>query len=122
MSQVNFTNSYSAAMFVAYLRLDYNCQNDCGEPWDVLGWISLQPGQTESRDNPTNNEYFYYYAEAVDGAIWNGPFPAEVSNDRFEKCTCLGVTVENGEPTNPYYTVGFRELDTNVYGGVNFIP
>jgi hypothetical protein len=108
-------------MFVAYMRLDYNCQNDCGEPWDVLGWISLQPGETESRDNPTNNEYFYYYAEALDGAYWAGPFPAEVSNNRFEKCTCLGVIVENGEPTNPYYTVGFRELDTNAFGGVNFI-
>jgi uncharacterized membrane protein len=122
MSQVSFTNSYSAAMFVAYMRLDYDCQNECGEPWDVLGWISLQPGEIEYRDNPTNNEYFYYYAEAVDGAYWSGSFPAEVSDDRFEKCTCLGVIEQNGQPTNPYFTVGFRELDTNVYGGINFTP
>ena len=120
MSQVNFTNFYSAQLFVAYMRLDYNCQNECGEPWDVLGWISLQPGDTQTRDNPTNNQYYYYYAEAVDGALWSGPFPAEVSNDVFEKCTCLGVTVQNGPPTNPYYTVGFQELGLSQYGGVNF--
>jgi hypothetical protein len=41
---------------------------------------------------------------------------------RFEKCTCLGVIVENGEPSNPCYDVGFRELDTDAYGGVNFTP
>ena len=69
MSQVNFTNSRAAPMFVAYMRLDNNCQNECGEPWDVLGWINLQPGQTTSRDNPTNNRYFYYYAEATDGSV-----------------------------------------------------
>jgi uncharacterized membrane protein len=121
MSQVNFTNSRAAPMFVAYMRLDNNCQNECGEPWDVLGWINLQPGQTTSRDNPTNNRYFYYYAEATDGSVWSGPYPAEVSDERFEKCTCLGVIVQNGEPTNPYHTVGFRELDTDQFGGVNFI-
>jgi hypothetical protein len=108
-------------MYVAYMRLDYNCDNLCGEPWDVLGWINLDPGETETRNNPTNNRYFYYYAEALDGAVWNGPFPAEVRDAAFEKCTCLGVIVQNGEPTNPYRTVGFRVLDTSQFGGVNFV-
>jgi Protein of unknown function (DUF1036) len=109
MSQVRFTNSRSAVMYVAYMRRDFNCQNLCGEPWDVLGWINLQPGETEHRDNPTNNRWFYYYAEATDGVVWSGPFPAEVINERFDKCTCLGVIQQNGAPTNPYHTVGFRE-------------
>ena len=121
-SEVSFTNSYPTKIYVAYLRLDYNCQNDCGQPWDVLGWVNLNPGDSQTRDNPTENEYFYYYAEADDGAFWAGPYGAEVSQARFEKCTCIGVIQENGEPTNPYYTVGFRELDTNQYSGVNFIP
>jgi len=121
MAQVRFTNSRSVEMFVAYMRLDHNCQNICGEPWDVLGWIRLPPGETRNRDNPTGNRYFYYYAEATDGVVWSGPFPAEVSDNAFEKCTCLGVIVQNGAPINPYHTVGFRELDLNQFGGVNFI-
>lgn len=120
-TSLNFTNSYSQELFVAYMRLDQGCGDECGEPWDVLGWIDLQPGQTQSRDNATGNQWFYYYAEATDGAVWNGPFPAEVTQAAFEKCTCLGVIQQNGPPTNPYFTVGFQELDTNQFGGVNFV-
>jgi hypothetical protein len=119
-SEVRFTNSYGKTMFVAYMRRDFDCGNECGAPWDVRGWIRLDPGETESRDNPTNNQWFYYYAEAVDGAYWAGPYVAEVTNDRFDKCTCLGVLVMNGEATNPYYDVGMRVVDTVAYSGVNF--
>jgi hypothetical protein len=121
-STVDFHNSYPATIYVAYMRLDWSCGEDCGEPWDVLGWCRLYPGQTSSRANPTSNRWFYYYAEAEDGAYWAGPYVAEVTNPKFEKCTCIGVTVENGEAMNPYYDVGFRELDTDQYSGVNFIP
>jgi uncharacterized membrane protein len=103
------------------MRRDFNCQPECGDIWDVLGWINLDPGETETRANPTNNRWYYYYAEAADGAVWAGPYPAEVTNSRFEKCTCLGVIQQNGEATNPYYTVGFRELDNQTYSGVNFV-
>jgi hypothetical protein len=120
-SQVTFTNSYGQKIFVAYMRRDFNCQ-ECGDIWDVLGWINLDPGETESRANPTNNRWYYYYAEAVDGAFWSGPYVAEVSNSQFEKCTCLGVIVEDGAPYNPYYSVGFRQLDNQAYSGVNFTP
>jgi uncharacterized membrane protein len=122
MADVSFTNSYSTKIYVAYMRLDWGCGDECGDPWDVLGWINLAPGDTQTRANPTNNRWYYYYAEADDGAVWAGDFPADVSQERFEKCTCLGVIVENGPPTSPYYQVGFRELDLNEFGGVNFIP
>jgi|SwirhisoilCB3_FD_contig_31_15745913_length_893_multi_8_in_0_out_0_2 hypothetical protein len=121
-SQIRFINSYGQKLYVAYMRLDYTCQDECGEPWDVRGWINLDPGETETRANSTENAFFYYYAEADDGAFWAGPFGAEVTQTVFEKCTCLGVIEENGAPTNPYHTVGFRELDTNTYSGVNFTP
>jgi uncharacterized membrane protein len=120
-STVAFTNSTGAKIYVAYMRLDYNCQNECGDPWDVLGWINLDPGETETRANPTENKWFYFYAEDANGAVWAGPYVAEVTQTRFEKCTCLGVLVQNGEATNPYHDVGFRELDTDAYSGVNFI-
>jgi len=121
-SSVQFHNAYTTKLYVAYMRLDQNCGNECGEPWDVLGWVALAPGDSQSRANPTNNRYYYYYAEALDGAFWAGPYVAEVTQSRFEKCTCLGVIVQNGDPVNPYHDVGFRELDTNQYSGVNFVP
>jgi hypothetical protein len=119
-SQVTFTNSTSTKIYVAYMRRDYNCQEICGDPWDVLGWIGLDPGETETRANPTNNQFFYHYAEGVDGRIYSGPYPGEVRRAVFEKCTCLGVIIINGPPTSPFYTVGFRELDTVRYSGVNY--
>jgi hypothetical protein len=120
-STINFHNSYPATISIAYLRLDWDCRDECGDPWDVLGWCNLLPGQSASRANPTSNRWFYYYAEATDGAYWAGPYVAEVSNARFEKCTCLGVIVQNGDAVNPYYDVGFRELDANTYNTLNFV-
>ena len=118
MGAVRFTNLYSSKVYVAYMRFDPACGSDCGDPWDVLGWINLDPGQTQTRDNPTNNRWFYYYAEADDGSFWAGEFVAEVKDDRFSKCTCLGVIVSHGP--NPWYDVGMRELDLQQWGGVNF--
>jgi hypothetical protein len=118
MADVNFANLYSSKIYVAYMRLDPACGADCGDPWDVLGWVNLEPGQNESRPNPTGNPWFYYYAEADDGTVWGGDFVAEVSNDRFQKCTCLGVSVSHGP--NPWHDVGMEELDLNVWGGVDF--
>jgi hypothetical protein len=119
-SDVTFTNSYGKKLFVAYMRRDFSACQDCGGIWDVLGWINLDPGETESRANPTTNRWYYYYAEAVDGAVWGGPYLAQVSQAKFEKCTCLGVIVSDGP--QPYHDVGFRELDNATYSGVNFVP
>ena len=118
-STVRFTNSYGRKLFVAYMRRDFTCQSECGAPWDVLGWINLDPGETETRANSTNNQWYYYYAEAEDGAFWAGPYVANVSNNKFQKCSCLGVIVSHGP--QPYYDVGMRELDTVKFGGVNFV-
>ena len=120
MADVRFTNSYSSTLSVAYMRADEACGSDCGDPWDVLGWIILGPGQTQTRPNPTNNRWFYYYAEADDGSVWGADYLAEVRNERFQKCTCLGVSVSHGP--NPWYDVGMDELDLNEFGGVNFTP
>jgi uncharacterized membrane protein len=119
-SEVKFTNSTGAKIFVAYMRRDFGC-GDCPSCcWDVLGWINLDPGETETRSNPTTNKWFYYYAEDANGRVWSGPFPAEVKQTQFEKCKCIGVIVQNGDATNPYHTVGFRELDVEQFTGVNF--
>jgi hypothetical protein len=103
-SSVTFTNSTEAKIYVAYMRLDWGCRNLCGEPWDVLGWIGLDPGETETRANSTRNRWYYYYAESMDGSVWAGPYVAEVRQARFDKCTCIGVLAGG---TNPYHDVGF---------------
>ena len=120
MALVKLVNSYSTTISVAFMRFDPACGADCGDSWTVLGWINLEAGQTGFADNPTGNQFFYYYGEAVDGAFWAGNFVAEVENPRFEKCTCLGVSVSDGP--NPWYDVGMRELDLGQFGGVNFTP
>ena len=116
---VTFTNATRDKIFVAYMRLDHACGADCGEPWDVLGWIGLDPGETETRSNPTKNQWMGYYAESTSGAVWAGPFVNEVSQDKFDKCTCLGVSVSHGP--QPYHDVGFRDLDTAQFSGVRFV-
>jgi hypothetical protein len=117
-SQVRFRNSTDSTIWVAYMRLDWGCDEECGDPWDVLGWVRLEPGLWKYRSNPTSNRWFYYYAESNDGSFWSGNYLAEVSNDAFSKCTCLGVAVSHGP--QPYYDVGMRQLDTKTYIGVNF--
>jgi hypothetical protein len=119
-SEVKFRNSYGKKIYVAYMRRDFGCLADCGDMWQVLGWINLDPGELETRANSTENRWFYYYAEATDGAFWAGPYVAQVSNNKFQKCTCLGGAVSHGPPR--YYDVGFRELDTVAFSGVNFVP
>jgi hypothetical protein len=101
------------------MRRDFGCQSQCGEPWDVLCWINLDPAETETRANPTRNQWFYDYAEAVDDAFWAGPFVANGSNNKFSKCSCLGVMVSHGP--QPDYDVGMRALDTVKFGGVDFV-
>jgi hypothetical protein len=113
--EVKFTNLYGKKLFVAYMRLDWNCQADSGEPWQVRGWINLDPGETEERANPTENRWFYYFAEATDGAMWLGPHVVQVTNSAFRTCSGLGHT-------GAWHSVGMRVLDTVKYSGVVFVP
>src|SRR5260370_42661930 len=98
-SDETFTNSYGQKIYVAYMRRDFNCQNECGDIWDVLGWINLDPGETETRANATNNRWIYYYAEATDGAVCSGPYFEELTPWRFVHCTCSGVVLVTGGAT-----------------------
>jgi Protein of unknown function (DUF1036) len=120
MSDVSFRNSTSHTISVAYMRRDFACGDDCGDPWDVRGWIILDPGEKETRANDTDNRWYYYYAESDDG-FWSGSFIAEVKASVFHKCTCIGVIQQNGHASNPYHRVGMRELDLKKSSGVNFV-
>lgn len=113
-SEVSFKNDYGKKIYVAYMRRDFGCITEGGEPWEIRGWINLDPGETEYRANPTRNQWFYYYAEAVDAAVWGGPFVIQVTNTKFDTCAGLGKT-------GAWYSVGMRELDTVKWAGVRFI-
>lgn len=115
---VSFTNSHGNTIYVAYMRRDWGCLNLCGDRWDVQGWINLAPGETETRTNPTENRWFYYYAEAEDGSVWSGDYLAEVTDSVFQKCMCIGVSVSHG--TNPWYDVGMDVVDLDEWSGVEF--
>lgn len=126
-SSVRFTNSTGSTVFVAYMRRDVNtCSERCQSNWAVLGWIRLEPGTSQTRVNPDRNRWFYYYAEAADGSgVWNGQYSGEVQRQAFVECRgyILYQVVQNGEPQHfpapPWYEVGYRQLDTDMFGGVN---
>ena len=46
------------------------------------------------------NRYWYYYAEATDGAAWAGDFPTNVTNERFDHC--------DTPPNSTIIQLGFR--------------
>ncbi|HST84824.1 MAG TPA: DUF1036 domain-containing protein [Kineosporiaceae bacterium] len=117
MGDVRFINDTAAMIYVAYMYRDYQCRDECEDIWNVEGWINLAARQTQTRSNPTNNRWFYYYAESG-GTVWSGNYIADVRDSRFEKCNCLGVSVSHG--TNPWYKVGMRALDLDQFGGVRF--
>jgi hypothetical protein len=98
-TEISFTNSNRTTICVAFNRWDRACLDDCGDGWDVLGWIRHAPGETMTRANPTGNRWFYYYAEADNGTDYNGPFRDHVTDTAFQLCSCLGVSVSHR--TNP---------------------
>jgi hypothetical protein len=121
--QVAFRNAYGKRIYVAYMRCHPDCESyfrTFGDPWQVRGWIQLDAGETEYRSNPTRNQWFYYYAEAEDGAYWAGPYTAHVSNWAFTSCEGYWLTLHK-IGFSPY-AVGMRELDTATWSGVQFTP
>jgi len=105
-SSVQIDNGYSVTINVAYMRFEPSCGGDeGGDPWEVRGWRVLAPGGSTTIANPTSNQWFYLFAEAVDGHLWTGPFVESVTIPiKFSRCA--GLETSTTEP------VGFRELDT----------
>src|SRR5215207_6597142 len=103
---VKIRNGYSATVNLAYMRRDPACgaSGEGGDPWEIRGWRVLGPGGTTSIDNPEEWQWFYIFAEAVDGRLWGGNFLGKVRRTVFRLCRGLGVTGSE--------TVGFLELNT----------
>jgi Protein of unknown function (DUF1036) len=125
--EVKFTNFYGRKLYVAYTRLGppapgdgdggSDGDGDGDAAWEVRGWIDLDPDETEVRANPTGNQWFYYYAEAVDGAVWAGPHVVGVREARFHSRYGQAQL----DTDSPSYPAGMRMLDTARYAGVVFM-
>jgi hypothetical protein len=93
--QVRFQNNYSSPLSVAVMWWD---PDGCGSDgnWGTRGWWNLDPGQSVGTNVWTANRYFYFYAEAWDGAVWSGPYgPVYASDAAFDSCIEIGSTADN---------------------------
>jgi uncharacterized membrane protein len=104
--QLCFTNSYTSPLSVAVMW--YTPGSSCPDDWQARGWWNLNPGDTVATNVWTYNRYFCFYAEAWDGAMWAGPYPADVYYSAFDKCAYIGeVDSEGYSPPQ----VGMRLVD-----------
>jgi uncharacterized membrane protein len=93
-----------------------------GGNFEKMGWWRIAPGSCALvYANDLDNRFWYYFAEADDGAVWSGPFLASVSLSRFGgRRWCWGL--ETSDPAQ--IRIGYRELDigdNNNYT-LNFVP
>ena len=70
--QIGLLNNYSSYMSVALMWYDPAACSGDGGNWATGGWWNLNPGQTGFTNIFMSSRYFAYYAEAVDGAVWDG--------------------------------------------------
>jgi hypothetical protein len=73
----------------------------------------LSPGGATIISNPTENRWFYVYAEAANGRLWTGPFPEEVSLVAGGHCKGIGLSFAQD--------CGFLELDTDASDRYRFV-
>jgi Protein of unknown function (DUF1036) len=107
--QLCFQNSYSSPLSVAVMWYSPGTCGGDGGDWETRGWWNLNPGDNVHTNVWTDNRYFCFYAEAWDGAVWAGPYGAEVSIYAFDGCIDIGHSVSDGP--SPYFDVGFRLVD-----------
>lgn len=83
MTDIYFRNDTSFPIYVAITRYRPDI---CGgsSDWLVKGWWEIKP-RSEQRIGPTNNAYFYYYAEGG-GYVWIGDYPSYVEEIAFAHC------------------------------------
>jgi uncharacterized membrane protein len=99
-----FHNGYPAKIWTMITWYHPNCED--GGDWEKEGWWAIEPnGQAtvSVADLDDVNRYWYYFAQAADGAYWAGPYDIVVPNIAFDWC----IDTANSDS----FTVGMRELD-----------
>ena len=101
---LTFVNHYPATVSVAILWYSPGCSD--GGDWQLAGWYNLEPSQGETvfhGDLEDVNRYWYFHAEAADGAYWAGDVAHSIPDTAFDWCWDTGSTNAR--------MVGFRQLD-----------
>ena len=104
---VHFVNGYFEVVSVMVV---FYSPDGCGDygSWGTRGWWNINPGDS-AYVLDTDNRYFGYYAESVDGLVWSGEYgPAYVHYTAFDSCLGIG---DNSPETR---IVGVRQLDLDV--------
>jgi uncharacterized membrane protein len=99
-----FKNCYPSTIWSMILWYHANCED--GGNWEKMGWWRIEPGQQATvsvADLDEVNRYWYYYAQAANGAYWAGPYGVVVPHTAFDWC----VDTANTDS----FDVGMRELD-----------
>ena len=103
--QLCFKNNFSSPLSVAVMW--YNTQLCGGEGgnWATEGWWNINPGQETHTNVWTANRYFYFFAEAENGAVWAGNFgPVAATPQEFQGCVAIGNTQDT-------LSLGMRQVD-----------
>ena len=116
---LRFCNNYPSTIWTTIAFFSADCGGD-GQPYEKVGWWPISPGaclEVFSGDLQDVGQFWYYHAEADDGASWDGEFGTDATNAAFDRCWDIGTTNDDRE-------LGYRELDI---GGSNdytltFIP
>lgn len=103
---LTFCNSHSTAIATAISFLD---EEECGlegNGWKNIGWYWVEPGTCRvvyQNDVDDANRYWYFYAKATDGTVWEGEYNTYVKHEAFDHC--------DNPPDSTMFLLGFRELD-----------
>jgi len=101
-------NGYPAHVYVAIMFYSPESCGGDGKDFETMGWWSVDRGScvnVYANDLEDLNRYWYYYAEAADGAVWAGPYRVLVSNRAFDLCYGFVSSAD----ADRY--IGMRELD-----------
>jgi Protein of unknown function (DUF1036) len=80
---IRYSNNYSRGVWLAIGYYSPGCSD--GGDWAKKGWWRLEPGQAATV-LWTTNTYSTFYAEADDGAVWNGPYHTNLPIQAFDWC------------------------------------
>jgi hypothetical protein len=103
--QLCFKNNHSSLISVAVIWYDPNSCGGEGGNWSTEGWWDISPGNETHTSVWTGNRYFYFFAEAQDDTVWNGPFgPVDATPQAFRGCVDIGSTADS-------LSLGMRQVD-----------
>ena len=103
-------NGYPSGIWTSIMFYSPETCGGEGGDFEMMGWWRIAPGACAlvyANDLEDVNRFWYYFAQADDGAVWAGPFTTGVPLHPFggdQYCWGLGSS-------EPGINIGYRELD-----------